>query len=58
MSEAETTFRKMSEVRPRDRVAAAVTGPYREGTLDGARHWLQEERAAEVSAESVKFLAG
>jgi hypothetical protein len=33
MSEAETTFRKMSEVRPRDRVAAAVTGPYREGTL-------------------------
>jgi pimeloyl-ACP methyl ester carboxylesterase len=43
---------------PRDRVAEVVTGSYREVTLDGAGHWLQEERADEVSAELIKFLAG
>ncbi|MBW0013864.1 alpha/beta hydrolase, partial [Mycobacterium sp.] len=42
---------------PRDRAAEVVTGPFREVTLDGAGHWLQEERADEVSAELVEFLA-
>lgn len=41
----------------RDRVSDVVTGPYDEITLDGAGHWLQEERAEEVSAALVKFLA-
>ena len=41
---------------PRDRAAEVVTGPYREVTLDGAGHWLQEERASEVNAELLKFL--
>jgi pimeloyl-ACP methyl ester carboxylesterase len=42
---------------PRDRAAEVVTGPYREVILDGAGHWLHEERANEVSAELVNFLA-
>ncbi|SPM41923.1 Lysophospholipase, alpha-beta hydrolase superfamily [Mycobacterium numidiamassiliense] len=42
---------------PRDRTAEVVTGPYREVILDGAGHWLQEERAGEVSAELVTFFA-
>lgn len=42
---------------PRDRATEVVTGPYREVTLDGAGHWLQEERAAEINAELVRFLA-
>lgn len=42
---------------PRDRTAEMVTGPYREVILDGAGHWLQEERADEFSAELLKFLA-
>lgn len=42
---------------PRDRAAEVVTGPYHEITLDGAGHWLQEERPDEVSAELVKFFA-
>ncbi len=41
---------------PRDRVAEVIAGPYREVTLDGAGHWLQEERSEEVSAELVRFL--
>ncbi len=42
---------------PRDRAKQVVTGPYREVTLDGAGHWLQEERASEVNAELLRFLA-
>jgi len=41
----------------RDRVSDVVTGAYHEITLDGAGHWLQEERSDEVSATLVKFLA-
>jgi pimeloyl-ACP methyl ester carboxylesterase len=43
---------------PRERAAEVVCGPYREVILDGAGHWLPEERADEVSDELVKFLAG
>jgi pimeloyl-ACP methyl ester carboxylesterase len=42
---------------PRDRAREVVTGPYREVTLDGAGHWLQEEQANEVTAELLQFLA-
>ncbi|QBI70088.1 alpha/beta hydrolase [Mycobacterium avium subsp. hominissuis] len=42
---------------PRDRAADVVTGPYREVVLDGAGHWLQEERADEVKSELLRFLA-
>jgi pimeloyl-ACP methyl ester carboxylesterase len=42
---------------PRDRAREVVSGPYREVVLDGAGHWLQEERPAEVNAELLKFLA-
>jgi pimeloyl-ACP methyl ester carboxylesterase len=42
---------------PRERAAEVVTGPYREVILDGAGHWLQEERADEVNAELLRFLA-
>ena len=42
---------------PRDRATQVATGPYREIMLDGAGHWLQEERPTEVSTEIVRFLA-
>jgi pimeloyl-ACP methyl ester carboxylesterase len=42
---------------PRDRAREVATGPYREVTLDGAGHWLQEEQANEVNAELLQFLA-
>jgi pimeloyl-ACP methyl ester carboxylesterase len=43
---------------PRDRATEVVTGAYREVTLDGAGHWLQEERSDEVNTELLWFLAG
>ncbi|ULE35081.1 alpha/beta fold hydrolase [Mycobacterium sp. IDR2000157661] len=42
---------------PRHRVHEVVTGEYREVMIDGAGHWLPEERPAEVNAELLKFLA-
>ncbi|WP_343601870.1 alpha/beta hydrolase [Mycobacterium sp.] len=42
----------------RDRVAEVVSGPYREVMIDGAGHWLQQERADEVNAALVDFLSG
>jgi pimeloyl-ACP methyl ester carboxylesterase len=42
---------------PRDRATEVVTGPYREVILDGAGHWLQEERADEINAAVLQFLA-
>jgi pimeloyl-ACP methyl ester carboxylesterase len=41
---------------PRDHVGDIVTGPYREILFDGAGHWLQQERAAEVNAALLEFL--
>jgi pimeloyl-ACP methyl ester carboxylesterase len=43
---------------PRDRATKVVSGRYHEVILDGAGHWLQEERADEVNAELLQFLAG
>lgn len=41
---------------PRDRVTELVTGPYREVMIDGAGHWLQQERPDEVNAALLDFL--
>jgi len=42
---------------PRNRATEVVTAPYREVILDGAGHWLQEERADEVNIALLEFLA-
>jgi pimeloyl-ACP methyl ester carboxylesterase len=42
---------------PRDRVREVVSGPYREVLVDGAGHWLQQERPAEVNDALLEFLA-
>jgi len=44
------------EMTPRDRVRDVVSGPYREVLVDGAGHWLQQERPAEVNAALLEFL--
>ncbi|WP_313676026.1 alpha/beta hydrolase [Mycolicibacterium sp.] len=41
-----------------DRAREVVKGPYRHVLLDGAGHWIQQERAAEINAELLGFLAG
>ncbi|ORB31999.1 putative epoxide hydrolase EphA (epoxide hydratase) (arene-oxide hydratase) [Mycobacterium tuberculosis H37Rv] [Mycolicibacterium parafortuitum] len=41
---------------PTDRAREIVTGDYREVMLDGAGHWLTEERPAQVSSVLVDFL--
>jgi pimeloyl-ACP methyl ester carboxylesterase len=43
---------------PRDRVSDVVSGPYREVLIDGAGHWVQQERPAEVNAALLEFLGG
>jgi pimeloyl-ACP methyl ester carboxylesterase len=43
---------------PRDRVRDVVTGDYREVLVDGAGHWLQQERPDEVNAALLEFLGG
>lgn len=42
----------------RDRATEVATGPYREVLIEGAGHWLQQERPDEVNAELLAFLAG
>jgi pimeloyl-ACP methyl ester carboxylesterase len=41
----------------RDRSPELVSGPYREVLIDGAGHWLQQERPDEVNAALLEFLA-
>lgn len=43
---------------PRDRVRDVATGDYREVLLDGAGHWLQQERPDDVNAVLLEFLDG
>ncbi|WP_217696716.1 alpha/beta fold hydrolase [Mycobacterium sp. GA-1841] len=43
---------------PRDHVREVVTGDYREVLLEGAGHWLQQERADEVNTVLLEFLDG
>lgn len=40
-----------------DRAAEVVTGPYRQILLDGAGHWIQQERPDQVNAALVEFLS-
>ncbi|HEU4360914.1 MAG TPA: alpha/beta hydrolase [Mycobacterium sp.] len=42
----------------RDRAGEVVSGPYREVLIDGAGHWLQQERPGEVNAALLEFLSG
>ncbi len=42
----------------RDRAAEMVSGDYREVMIDGAGHWLQQERPGEVNAALLGFLSG
>jgi pimeloyl-ACP methyl ester carboxylesterase len=41
---------------PRDRVRDVVSGPYREVMIEGAGHWLQQERPNDVNAALLEFL--
>jgi pimeloyl-ACP methyl ester carboxylesterase len=42
---------------PRNRVSEVVSGDYREVMIEGAGHWLQQERPAEVNETLLDFLA-
>ena len=42
---------------PRHRVREVVSGEYREVMIEGAGHWLPQERPAEVNAALIEFLA-
>jgi pimeloyl-ACP methyl ester carboxylesterase len=35
-----------------------ITGPYQQVLIDGAGHWLQQERPDEVNAKLLEFLEG
>jgi len=41
-----------------DRAREVVAGPYRQTMLDGAGHWIQQERPGEINSEILAFLAG
>lgn len=41
---------------PRHRVRDLVAGDYHEVMIEGAGHWIQQERPAEVNAELIEFL--
>jgi len=41
-----------------DRAGEVISGPYRQVMLDGAGHWLQQERPHEVNASLLDFLNG
>lgn len=42
----------------RDRATEVVTGPYHEVIIDGAGHWLQQERPDRVNDALLDFLSG
>jgi pimeloyl-ACP methyl ester carboxylesterase len=41
-----------------DRAPEVISGPYRQVMIDGAGHWLQQERPGEVNATLLEFLNG
>ena len=41
-----------------DRASEVISGPYREVMIDGAGHWIQQERPDEVNAALLEFLNG
>ena len=40
-----------------DRAREVAKGPYRQVMLDGAGHWIQQERPAEITGELLSFLS-
>ena len=40
-----------------DRAGEVAKGPYRQVMLDGAGHWIQQERADDINAELLSFLS-
>ena len=44
-------------MRP-DRAKEVITGPYREVMIEGAGHWLQQERPDQVNEALLDFLSG
>ncbi|NBQ42950.1 MAG: alpha/beta hydrolase [Mycobacteriaceae bacterium] len=40
-----------------DRAREVVVGPYRSVMLEGAGHWIQQERPEEINAELLDFLS-
>lgn len=40
-----------------DRAREVVVGPYRQVMLDGAGHWIQQERPEQINAELLEFLS-
>lgn len=40
-----------------DRAREVATGPYRQVMLDGAGHWITQERPREVNTELLTFLS-
>jgi epoxide hydrolase A/B len=44
-------------MRP-DRAKEVVTGPYQEVLIEGAGHWLQQERPDRINELLLNFLAG
>ncbi len=41
-----------------DRAGEVVAGPYRQVLLEGAGHWITQERPDEINAELLSFLSG
>jgi pimeloyl-ACP methyl ester carboxylesterase len=41
-----------------DRASEVISGPYRQVMIDGAGHWIQQERPDEVNAALLEFLNG
>lgn len=41
-----------------DRASEVISGPYRQVLIEGAGHWLQQERPKEVNATLLEFLDG
>ncbi|ORW31459.1 epoxide hydrolase [Mycobacterium paraense] len=41
-----------------DRASEVISGPYRQVLIEGAGHWLQQERPKEVNAALLEFLDG
>jgi pimeloyl-ACP methyl ester carboxylesterase len=41
-----------------DRASEVISGPYRQVMIDGAGHWIQQERPDEVNGALLDFLNG
>ena len=57
VEEYRTLHARAFQLEHRDRVRDLVSGDYREVMIEGAGHWLQQERPAEVNETLLDFLA-